>query len=62
MKKLILLFAAVAFLGCSNDDDSTPTPAPPTNSFKYDGTVFQLQPTINMNEMIMDNVLDFNGQ
>lgn len=60
MKKLIFLFTAVALVGCSSDDGPS-TPSAST-SFSYDGTEYQLQEGMNMSEIIMANVTEFNGE
>ncbi|RYG50428.1 MAG: hypothetical protein EOO01_10740, partial [Chitinophagaceae bacterium] len=59
MKKLLLLFTAVAITSCSSDDGGSSTGG---TSFNFDGETFQLQPTMGMTEIRMATVAEYNGE
>ena len=60
MKKILLFFSAIAIVSCSSDDDSSTENN--STSFRYDGTAFQLQPSMGISEIIMPRVTESNGQ
>jgi hypothetical protein len=59
MKKLILLFTAIAMVGCSNDDDSSDTSA--GTSFSLDGDQYQLLDEAGMSEIVMADAYEVDG-
>jgi len=62
MKKIFLFLTAAVMIGCSDDDSSSNSTG--GTSFNFDGTTYQLQPgmDMNMSEIIMSDVMEFNGE